>query len=119
MAEARIVRSSEGDVYERLWLFKHGSLKGGRFDFMVGNIVTSPARRFISIVSRTTRSSSLRACSRSRSAMRCSTSGRKTERDAIRFGCPFGHAAAWYGNQVAFRLRSMSDDANADADVRG
>ena len=38
MAEARIVRSSEGDVYEDLWRFKHGSLKGGRFDFMVGDI---------------------------------------------------------------------------------
>ena len=38
MAEARIVRSSEGDVYERHWLCKHGSLTGGRFDFMVGNI---------------------------------------------------------------------------------
>ena len=38
MAEARIVRSDEGDVYEHLWLFKHGSLQGGRFDFMVGNI---------------------------------------------------------------------------------
>ena len=38
MAEARIVRSTEGDVYEDLWLFKHGSLTGGRFDFMVGNI---------------------------------------------------------------------------------
>jgi quercetin dioxygenase-like cupin family protein len=38
MAEARIVRSSEGEVYERLWQFKQGSLTGGRFDFMVGNI---------------------------------------------------------------------------------
>ena len=38
MAEARIVRSTEGDVYERHWLFKHGSLTGGRFDFMVGNV---------------------------------------------------------------------------------
>jgi mannose-6-phosphate isomerase-like protein (cupin superfamily) len=38
MAEARIVRSSEGDAYEQLWLFKHGSLRGGRFDFMVGEI---------------------------------------------------------------------------------
>ena len=38
MGEARIVRSSEGDVYEDHWLFKHGSLRGGRFDFMVGNI---------------------------------------------------------------------------------
>lgn len=38
MAEARIVRSGEGEVYERHWLFKHGSLTGGRFDFMVGNV---------------------------------------------------------------------------------
>ena len=38
MAEARIVRSAEGEVYEDLWLFKQGSLTGGRFDFMVGNI---------------------------------------------------------------------------------
>ena len=38
MAEARIVRSTEGDVYHPLWLFKHGSLRGGRFDFMVGDI---------------------------------------------------------------------------------
>ena len=47
MAEARIVRSAEGDVYEDLWLFKQGSLTGGRFDFMVGNIgyPDSPANR--------------------------------------------------------------------------
>jgi quercetin dioxygenase-like cupin family protein len=38
MAEARIVRKGEGDVYERLWKFKHGSLKGARFDFMVGDV---------------------------------------------------------------------------------
>ena len=38
MAEARIVRSAEGDAFENMWLFKHGSLTGGRFDFMVGNI---------------------------------------------------------------------------------
>lgn len=38
MAKARIVRSSDGEVYERLWRFKHGSLTGGRFDFMVGEI---------------------------------------------------------------------------------
>ena len=38
MAEARIVRIAEGDVYEDIWLFKQGSLIGGRFDFMVGNI---------------------------------------------------------------------------------
>lgn len=38
MAEARIVRSSDGEVYERMWRFKHGSLTGGRFDFMVGSV---------------------------------------------------------------------------------
>ena len=38
MAEARIVRSSEGEAYEALWKFKHGSLTGGRFDFMVGEL---------------------------------------------------------------------------------
>jgi mannose-6-phosphate isomerase-like protein (cupin superfamily) len=38
MAEARIVRSSEGEVYEHHWLFKHGSLTGGVFDFMVGTV---------------------------------------------------------------------------------
>ena len=38
MAEARIVRNAEGEVYERLWKFKQGSLTGGRFDFMVGSI---------------------------------------------------------------------------------
>ena len=38
MAEARIVRSGEGEVYEDHLLFKQGSLTGGRFDFMVGNI---------------------------------------------------------------------------------
>jgi quercetin dioxygenase-like cupin family protein len=38
MADARIVRSSEGEVYEQLWRFKHGSLTGGRFDFMVGEV---------------------------------------------------------------------------------
>jgi quercetin dioxygenase-like cupin family protein len=38
MAEARIVRSGEGDVHDRHWLFKHGSLTGGSFDFMVGEI---------------------------------------------------------------------------------
>ena len=38
MAEARIVRGAEGEVYEHMWKFKHGSLMGGRFDFMVGEI---------------------------------------------------------------------------------
>ena len=48
MAEARIVRSSEGDVYEHHWLFKHGSLTGGRFDFMIGKIdyLTGPPLHF-------------------------------------------------------------------------
>ena len=35
MAEARIVRSGEGDVNDSPWLFKHGSLRGGRFDFIM------------------------------------------------------------------------------------
>src|SRR5262249_27104443 len=30
MREARIVRKGEGEVYERLWKFKEGSLTGGR-----------------------------------------------------------------------------------------
>ena len=34
MAEARIVRSSEGDVYEAHWLFKHGSLVDGVMSFV-------------------------------------------------------------------------------------
>jgi mannose-6-phosphate isomerase-like protein (cupin superfamily) len=38
MAEARIVRNSEGEVYEEHWKFKHGSLTGGVFDFMVGTV---------------------------------------------------------------------------------
>jgi mannose-6-phosphate isomerase-like protein (cupin superfamily) len=38
MAEARIVRRSKGEAYEDRWLFKHGSLAGGRFDFMVGEV---------------------------------------------------------------------------------
>lgn len=38
MKQARIVRKSEGEVYEHLWKFKQGSLTGGRFDFMVGEI---------------------------------------------------------------------------------
>src|SRR5262245_21502032 len=39
MADARIVRSGEGEVYEQLWHFKQGSLTGdGRFDFMVGEV---------------------------------------------------------------------------------
>lgn len=38
MAEARVVRRSAGEAYEDRWLFKHGSLVGGRFDFMVGEV---------------------------------------------------------------------------------
>jgi quercetin dioxygenase-like cupin family protein len=38
MADARIVRGSEGEVYEPTWVFKHGSRTGGAFDFMVGHI---------------------------------------------------------------------------------
>jgi quercetin dioxygenase-like cupin family protein len=38
MPEARIVRRGEGEVYDRLWWFKQGSLTGGRFDFMVGDV---------------------------------------------------------------------------------
>ena len=38
MAEARIVRSAEGEAYEQHWMFKHGSLTGGRFDFMIGDV---------------------------------------------------------------------------------
>ena len=38
MADAKIVRNGDGEVYERFWKFKHGSLTGGKFDFMVGSI---------------------------------------------------------------------------------
>ena len=38
MAEARIVRNGMGDSYDPLWLIKHGSLQGGRFDFLVGEV---------------------------------------------------------------------------------
>jgi quercetin dioxygenase-like cupin family protein len=38
MRQARIVRKGEGEVYERLWKFKEGSLTGGRYDFMVGDV---------------------------------------------------------------------------------
>jgi quercetin dioxygenase-like cupin family protein len=38
MADARIVRSRDGEVYESLWRFKQGSLTGGRFDFMIGEV---------------------------------------------------------------------------------
>ena len=36
--QARIVRKNEGKTYANQWLFKEGSLTGGDFDFMVGNI---------------------------------------------------------------------------------
>jgi mannose-6-phosphate isomerase-like protein (cupin superfamily) len=38
MKQARVVRRSQGEVYESHWLFKQGSLTGGRFDFMVGEV---------------------------------------------------------------------------------
>jgi quercetin dioxygenase-like cupin family protein len=38
MADPRIVRSDEGDVYDPMWVFKHGSLTGGGFDFMIGEV---------------------------------------------------------------------------------
>lgn len=38
MANARVVRSSEGEVYEPTWVFKHGSRTGAPFDFMIGNV---------------------------------------------------------------------------------
>ncbi|WP_332773336.1 cupin domain-containing protein [Phenylobacterium sp.] len=40
MADGRIVRRGEGDSYGQSspWLFKQGSLTGGRFDFLVGEI---------------------------------------------------------------------------------
>jgi mannose-6-phosphate isomerase-like protein (cupin superfamily) len=38
MAEARIVRSADGNSYGNQWLFKEGSLTDGKFDFLVGHI---------------------------------------------------------------------------------
>ena len=38
MGNARVVRGSEGEVYEPTWIFKHGSKTGAPFDFMVGNV---------------------------------------------------------------------------------
>jgi quercetin dioxygenase-like cupin family protein len=38
MAHARVVRASEGEVYEPTWLFKHGSRTGAPFDFLIGNV---------------------------------------------------------------------------------
>jgi quercetin dioxygenase-like cupin family protein len=38
MANARVVRGSEGEVYEPTWVFKHGSRTGAPFDFLIGNV---------------------------------------------------------------------------------
>jgi mannose-6-phosphate isomerase-like protein (cupin superfamily) len=38
VTEARIVRSGEGEQYGTMYHFKQGSLTGGRFDFMVGEM---------------------------------------------------------------------------------
>lgn len=38
MADARVVRGSEGEVYDPTWVFKHGSRTGAPFDFIIGNI---------------------------------------------------------------------------------
>jgi quercetin dioxygenase-like cupin family protein len=38
MADARVVRDSEGEVYEPTWVFKHGSRTGAPFDFLIGNV---------------------------------------------------------------------------------
>jgi mannose-6-phosphate isomerase-like protein (cupin superfamily) len=38
MAEARVVRASEGEVYGNSPLFKHGSLTGAPFDMLVVNL---------------------------------------------------------------------------------
>lgn len=38
MANARVVRGSEGEVYEPTWVFKHGSRTGALFDFLIGNV---------------------------------------------------------------------------------
>jgi len=38
MANARVVRGSEGEVYDPTWVFKHGSKTGAPFDFLIGNI---------------------------------------------------------------------------------
>lgn len=38
MAHPRVVRSSEGEVYEPTWVFKHGSRTGAPFDFSIGNV---------------------------------------------------------------------------------
>jgi quercetin dioxygenase-like cupin family protein len=38
MTAARIVRGSDGDVYDKTWVFKHGSKTGAPFDFMIGEV---------------------------------------------------------------------------------
>ena len=38
MPEGRVVRRSEGEVYDPHWTFKMGSRTGGTFDFLVGTI---------------------------------------------------------------------------------
>jgi quercetin dioxygenase-like cupin family protein len=38
MTAGKIVKAGEGEAYEQLWRFKHGSLTGGSFDFMVGDL---------------------------------------------------------------------------------
>jgi mannose-6-phosphate isomerase-like protein (cupin superfamily) len=38
MTHPRVVRNGEGEAYDAHWLFKQGSLVGGRFDFLVGSI---------------------------------------------------------------------------------
>lgn len=38
MANARVVRGSEGEVYDPTWVFKHGSRTGAPFDFLIGNV---------------------------------------------------------------------------------
>ena len=38
MAIARVIRSTEGEVYEPLWRFKSGSRTGEKFDFLVGSV---------------------------------------------------------------------------------
>ena len=37
-AKARVVRGVEGERYDPTWVFKHGSLTGAPFDFMIGEV---------------------------------------------------------------------------------
>jgi len=48
MADARVVRGSEGELYEPTWVFKHGSRTGAPFDFSIGNVayLTGPPLHF-------------------------------------------------------------------------